>query len=1372
MHSLVLAIKLVRRAIWLVLFSFSLQSLIAQENNEINSEILKNPGGYFFRDYISSQGFDIGIRCITQDHRSRLIVGNYEKGIVIFDGKNWLPIEGTEFVTELKFHPTSKKTFVAAHSAFGYLEENEEGFYKFQLLGRMSGINEVELQKEIKAVIEEDRHPISTSAITKIEFLAEDDILFYSNKEIFRCKGKVEPGSIIKIERPKEATEYYGFFYHANTLIINTDGGLFKLDGNLLVKTAMDIEQVPIEKDLEIEELYDKRYYRPKPKENTNVDSLPPPFDFTKGLFTAYSVLPTNQFQTLINCQYNDDTGIRLRLFIFDGKTLKEVKQKLAKQCGSPNLFLHKIINWDTLIFAASIEDGCLILKYDKSKNQITAIRTLDYESGLPSDRIYNLFSDNSGGAWLAHRAGLTRAFVSFPLFNLSVYDKLSGKPRAAIRFQGNTYVGTTAGLFYLGKVKEKKAVDTIEQKSVGYYTTYNTTKVTTPVKTSPTEKKSTFGKFFQKVSNTFSGNKSSTNNKNTLTYNQSYQTNRRYNRYTQVKRFIIKRKDVNLRVQELEYQPIQNIDGAVISLTEYRKKLYALTTSGVFIVQGISAERITPDSITVTCIQPDMNTDKIYVGCQNEVGEIVNGQYTRTLAPNDFVSVNNIAAGVNGPILGTSKARVSFLKKTTISTNKERIETNVLEAGPTIPGNHGPVQVYNIFGKIRFLADNGFWIWSGDTNLVPDKLLNRFLEKGKPFMFYEHQIQKGTNYLYIISKGNIFLIKMIGGKEPEYNDSAKIEMLCPLLVNEEVYSLYAADAESEKQLYTDLYITTENHVLRLNVEQLKSESFLKNVNRKLKPYISQIEYKVTTQEPIIKIAPLEKQPKINLLPEGNKIRFIVSVPFFEKPEGIMYRYRISTDIPWDSIPWTFENEFFKEDIPSGNYLLEVQVRDPFGKESVPLQYEFTVSSPWYWPIRIGGALLTIAVLFFAGDSYAKYRTRALEEKHKIEKQKLEEEKQRAEEREKLANAEKEKAQLLAREEEARAQAEHSAREAAEARALAEQEARKAEEARHKVLEEQQRAVIGSIATTLHNLNTPLGAVKGSVENVKVQLPKALEVYRKADDSSASAMEVFIQRVIGDLPVISTKEERQFRKKIEAELSQKGVKQAETAAEILVRMRLLDNLDPLLPILQSDNVKEKLKEIQVVTGLYTETNRGINSLETTMDLLNDLKDIDSALRDGSFELTDKISITENINKVLEKNKNLLTGVSIKKQGFDLEIPPIKASGERLEKLWHNLIVNAVKAMRQNDNPSELSVSINSVNQHIIVTIEDNGTGIPEEIISEIFKPFFTTGRAGESAGLGLFIANWIVKNHGGSFLPIETEKDKFTRIAVDLPINT
>jgi len=120
--------------------------------------------------------------------------------------------------------------------------------------------------------------------------------------------------------------------------------------------------------------------------------------------------------------------------------------------------------------------------------------------------------------------------------------------------------------------------------------------------------------------------------------------------------------------------------------------------------------------------------------------------------------------------------------------------------------------------------------------------------------------------------------------------------------------------------------------------------------------------------------------------------------------------------------------------------------------------------------------------------------------------------------------------------------------------------------------------------------------------------------------------------------------------------------------------------------------------------------------------------------------------------------------------FAEDLPVVTADPNQLQELFLNLIANALDAM---GTGGKLQLSVepalgNGSNPGIHITVGDTGSGIPPEILSRAFEPFFTTRASSGGTGLGLSIARRIASDHGGS-IRLESEPGGGTRAIVELP---
>lgn len=145
----------------------------------------------------------------------------------------------------------------------------------------------------------------------------------------------------------------------------------------------------------------------------------------------------------------------------------------------------------------------------------------------------------------------------------------------------------------------------------------------------------------------------------------------------------------------------------------------------------------------------------------------------------------------------------------------------------------------------------------------------------------------------------------------------------------------------------------------------------------------------------------------------------------------------------------------------------------------------------------------------------------------------------------------------------------------------------------------------------------------------------------------------------------------------------------------------------------------------------------------------------------------------NIHTGLESTLTMLN-YKIKKASIEVvrdfapDLPLAKALAGELNQVWTNILDNAIDAMAANGKGT-LTINTKKERNSVVVTITDNGPGIPEEISSMIFDPFFTTKEIGKGTGLGLDVVMRIIDQHHGS-VKLKSEPGN-TSFIVCIPIN-
>lgn len=143
----------------------------------------------------------------------------------------------------------------------------------------------------------------------------------------------------------------------------------------------------------------------------------------------------------------------------------------------------------------------------------------------------------------------------------------------------------------------------------------------------------------------------------------------------------------------------------------------------------------------------------------------------------------------------------------------------------------------------------------------------------------------------------------------------------------------------------------------------------------------------------------------------------------------------------------------------------------------------------------------------------------------------------------------------------------------------------------------------------------------------------------------------------------------------------------------------------------------------------------------------------------------------NLNKVVEESLYLFESRCMK-EGIELvrdlspDLPEVHADPSQLNQVLVNLVINAVQAM---PSGGRLILRTRHDKDHVLLIVEDTGTGMDGEVLKKIYTPFFTTKDVGQGTGLGLPVVHGIVTSHGGS-INVESNVNQGTRFEIQLPL--
>lgn len=248
-----------------------------------------------------------------------------------------------------------------------------------------------------------------TGIITKIIF-TDSLVWFYGEQTISRFN--LETNRLELRLNPKSGSLFSGMFTTPkNTFINMTNSGLYRLESDTLFPIVTGF--------------------------------------MTENLDILFS-MPFNKNLVLVGLSNGT-------LSLFDGIKYYDY---LVKDEGylKENILSEGIPIGDTAYAFSTLDGGAVVIEKMGGK----VLFTINNQNELPDDEIFAIGSDNSGGLWLSHQYGLTRADLSLPISNYTVFPGLKGNISAALMDNNRLFVATSEGVFYLAEVKNYAEVEVL----------------------------------------------------------------------------------------------------------------------------------------------------------------------------------------------------------------------------------------------------------------------------------------------------------------------------------------------------------------------------------------------------------------------------------------------------------------------------------------------------------------------------------------------------------------------------------------------------------------------------------------------------------------------------------------------------------------------------------------------------------------------------------------------------------------------------------------------------------------------------------------------------------------------------------------------
>jgi PAS domain S-box-containing protein len=298
----------------------------------------------------------------------------------------------------------------------------------------------------------------------------------------------------------------------------------------------------------------------------------------------------------------------------------------------------------------------------------------------------------------------------------------------------------------------------------------------------------------------------------------------------------------------------------------------------------------------------------------------------------------------------------------------------------------------------------------------------------------------------------------------------------------------------------------------------------------------------------------------------------------------------------------------------------------------------------------------------------------------------------------------------------------------------------------HLVQSEKLAALGQLIAGIAHEINTPLGAISASNENILSLLKKVLEnlpwlMQVLTLEQRASFYQLY-ELGSRDIVLVSSAELRQKRKNLSLFLEKHGITTDPDLIDNLADLGIEGELEKFLPLLKDPLGQDAVRMINEMLSMERSCSIINEASDKAEKVVLALKTFSHQDQSESFQ---SLRLQDGLETVLTlfQNKIKLGVEVIRRYEFN---EPIMGYPDKLNQVWTNLISNALQAM---EYKGTLEVVVRKEDPYVLVAIIDSGKGIPPEIQDKIFEPFYTTKKPGEGSGLGLDISRTIVLEHKG-----------------------
>jgi PAS domain S-box-containing protein len=309
------------------------------------------------------------------------------------------------------------------------------------------------------------------------------------------------------------------------------------------------------------------------------------------------------------------------------------------------------------------------------------------------------------------------------------------------------------------------------------------------------------------------------------------------------------------------------------------------------------------------------------------------------------------------------------------------------------------------------------------------------------------------------------------------------------------------------------------------------------------------------------------------------------------------------------------------------------------------------------------------------------------------------------------------------------------------------------ETAQHQLIIQEKMASLGKLSAGMaHELNNPASAVHRGASHLRSTLEQWREIDRRTTELGLDRTQ--LER-IAELDRIAEERARSpteldalsrsdREETVERWLDERGVDSSAELVPALVSLGYAESdLEELAEVFEPEQLAVVVARLGFKHEIYDLVGEIGQGTDRIVELVNALKTYTHLDRAP----VQPVDVREGLdNTLIILQGKLGDGVTVVREYAD-DLPRIQVHVGEINQVWTSLIDNAVEAMR---GEGCLTLRARHEGPWVVVEVEDDGGGVPEEIQSKIFDPFFTTKAPGQGTGLGLNLSrNLVVQRHHG-----------------------